>query len=82
MKKLFVFILFAALFFVACSGNPNKENNHQDGAHLHEDGTTHPDHDVIDTVKQEEFDVTQDSTQEQEVGQHHSHDGNEHSHQH
>jgi hypothetical protein len=82
MKKQFASILFASMFFVACSDNQKKENDHQDGVHVHEDGTNHQDHDVKDTVKQEEFDATQDTTLNPAESQHHSHDGSEHTHQH
>ncbi|MBK9636937.1 MAG: hypothetical protein IPO63_03650 [Bacteroidetes bacterium] len=82
MKRQFVFILFVAVFLVACSNNQNNENSHQDETHVHEDGSTHQNHDDNDTAKQEEFDVTQDTTLNQADSLHHTHDGSEHTHQH
>ena len=80
MKKKFVFISIAAMFLGACSGNQNKEHNHSDEAHTHEDGSLHQNHD--DTVIQEEFTVTADTIQNQIDSIPHSHSEHEHPHQH
>jgi outer membrane biogenesis lipoprotein LolB len=82
MKNKFVFISIAALFLGACSGNQNKEQNNPDETHLHEEGSTHQNHDAIDTVKQEEFNATTDTIQNQIDSNQHSHDGHDHPHQH
>ena len=82
MKNKFVFISIAALFLGACSGNQNKEQNNPDETHLHEDGSTHQNHDATDTVKQEEFNATTDTIQNQIDSNQHSHDGHDHPHQH
>jgi hypothetical protein len=82
MKKQFVLISFAALFLAACSSNQNKEQNNSDETHLHEDGSTHQNQDVADTIKQEEFNAATDPIQNQIDSNPHSHDGHEHPHQH
>jgi hypothetical protein len=67
MRKL-LFAMMASLFILASCGKKAEE-----GTHVHEDGTTHTDHDA-DTTKQEEFNAA-DSTD-------HHHDSTDHQHPH
>ena len=55
MKKTMLSLAMAIGLFAASCSNEKKE----EGAHQHEDGTTHADHDAaaVDTTKQEEFKV-------------------------
>lgn len=68
----------AAILLAACSGNQKKEHDHNDGTHQHADGSTHQNH-KADTVKQEEFTATSD-TSLNKTEKEHSHEGHEHSH--
>ena len=80
MKNYFIYMSIIFWLAAGCSSNQNKEHDHQDGTHTHEDGSVHKDH-VADTTKQEEFVVPADSTSEKEKStDEHSHDGHEHPH--
>ncbi|HKR05161.1 MAG TPA: hypothetical protein VJY62_11060 [Bacteroidia bacterium] len=82
MKKSFISLSIAAFLFAACSGNQNKEHDHNDGTHTHEDGSVHQNNEE-DTAKQEEFTVPADtSSKMDESKKEHSHDGHEHPHKH
>lgn len=77
MKKIFlaVNLSIALCAFFACNNNAKTES----GAHMHEDGSTHADHDSTKS-KQEEF-IVPDSTHKDSTGKEHTHkDGKEHSH--
>jgi hypothetical protein len=66
MKKIAIAFV-ASLFLFASCGKKTEE-----GAHTHDDGSTHTDH--ADTVKQEEFNSTDTAG--------HSHDTTKHDHPH
>ncbi|TKB96450.1 hypothetical protein [Pedobacter cryotolerans] len=75
MKKTMLSLAIAIGLFAASCSNEKKE----EGAHQHEDGSTHADHDEtpVDTTKQEEFKV--DSVAADTAA--HSHDdGKSHTH--
>jgi hypothetical protein len=74
MKKLFLFgSLYLCLSLSACN------NNNEEGGHVHEDGSSHNDHDTTKPVQQE-FTVG-DTTGTDSSNKKHSHDdGQKHSH--
>ena len=72
-KMLFVSSICAAMFFVSSCGN----NNSKTDTHIHEDGSTHSDHDTTKPVQQE-FNVT-DSIKKDTTTHKHD-DGSTHSH--
>ena len=75
MKKVLlgVGLAFVLILTYSCNNNSQPER----GTHIHEDGSTHSDHDTTKPV-QEEFNVT-DSTDEDTSNHIHT-DGEKHSH--
>jgi PBP1b-binding outer membrane lipoprotein LpoB len=84
MKKLFISMSIAAIFFAGCSGNKTEEHNHNDGTHQHDDGSVHQNHEDDTAVKQEEFTAPVDTASQKEEAKHeHTHDEkDEHEHPH
>jgi len=86
MKKLLVSIAIAAFLFAGCSGNQNKEQEHTEDIHKHDDGSVHGNHEEDSEIRQEEFTVPADTpSQNDEPGNDHTHEkqnGNEHPHKH
>ena len=70
---LLISSICAALFFVISCGN----NNSQTDTHIHDDGSTHKDHDTTKPVQQE-FNVA-DTTKKDTTTHTHA-DGEKHSH--
>ena len=82
MKKSYIVISLATLILLACSGKDLKDNDQNDGAHQHDDGSVHQNRQK-DTVKQEEFMVATDNSKSKvEQGKIQTHDGHEHPHKH
>ncbi len=80
MKKIFIFIASATVFFAGCSGS-NKVNDDKKGTHVHEDGSVHNDHKKTSDKKQEEFTVPVDSSVNRSEHEHkHTHDGHDQPH--
>jgi hypothetical protein len=74
MKNLFLIgSLFLCLTMTACN------NNKEEGAHVHEDGTTHSDHDTTKPVQQE-FTVGDSTTVDTSTKPHVHEDGKKHDH--
>lgn len=75
MKKSFILgsLILLAIPFTACN------NSTDSNTHIHEDGSTHADHDTV-KPKQEEF-IVGDSTRKDSTKKEHAHkDGSKHSH--
>jgi hypothetical protein len=74
MKKLFISgCLAASLFIISCNNSTKKS-----GTHIHEDGSTHSDHDTAKPV-QHEFNIA-DTSEKKDTGSHSHADGTKHSH--
>ena len=74
MKKvLLISSICTALFFVSSCGN----NNSQTDTHIHEDGSTHSDH---DTAKPEQQEFNVNDTLKKDTSVHTHKDGEKHSH--
>jgi hypothetical protein len=74
MKKIFLLGSISICLLVTACNNDNK----QGGTHLHDDGTTHTDH---DTTKPEQQEFTIDSVHRDTTAKPHTHnDGEKHSH--
>ncbi len=61
MEKLLVSIAIAAFLFAGCSGNQNKEQEHTEDIHKHDDGSVHENHEEDSEIRQEEFTVPADT---------------------
>ena len=73
MKRLFILLMLSVAFTFGCSEKKAETNEH-----IHEDGTTHADHEATEPVKQEEFEVKGDSLKTDSVHTHE--DGETHAH--
>ncbi len=84
MKKIFLSITILAFMFAGCSDNQTKEHDHNDGTHIHDDGSVHQNHDEDSTNKQEEFTAPVDTASQKADSIHeHNHDGQDgHKHPH
>jgi hypothetical protein len=75
MKNLFLYgSIYLCITLLACN------NSKEESAHVHEDGTSHSDHDTTKPVQQE-FTVGDTTTAADTSNKQHTHeDGNKHSH--
>lgn len=83
MKKLLSIITVLALVVAvsSCKGKKQKENTPA-GTHLHEDGSTHADHEEEAKPNQESFEVIDAEAEHDHDAEGHEHgDGDAHSHE-
>lgn len=82
MKNSFIAMSITPIMFAACSNNQTKALDHQEGAHQHEDGTTHKDYEENEQPKQEHFKVSDSINKSVDTNQQHTHNGHDHTYKH
>ena len=72
MKRFLYIAVLSIAYLSACSGPSGDDHRHEEGAHTHEDGSTHADH---EDHAQEEFTVGDSTRHDQlhEAGEEHDH---------
>ncbi len=80
MKIPFIAITAAVLLLSACDGKPTENHSHDNGTHIHEDGSVHQNH-TEEESSQEEFTVPADSSVNQsQTDSMHMHNSHGHPH--